>query len=133
MSYIEDQANKFWEEIQEVIVNQLILTLEQEIELTKLIKEFNDWAIEENEALIKRLKDKAETSDQAEEYNHLEAQTINVKDKSRVLQFGFDKMLELGKTLIHEVDWAGNLTIKVYNLGNTYTRKIKTSFKVSYE
>ena len=53
MSYIEDQANKFWEEIQEVIVNQLILTLEQEIELTKLIKEFNDKAIEENNTLIK--------------------------------------------------------------------------------
>lgn len=133
MSYIEDQANKFWEEIQEVIVNQLILTLEQEIELTKLITEFNDKAIEENNALIKKLKDKAKDSEAAEEYNHLEPQTINVKDKSRVLQFGFDKMLELGKTLMHEVDWAGNLTIKVYNLGNTYTRKIKTSFKVTYE
>jgi hypothetical protein len=133
MSYIENVANKFGGAINEVVIDQLVQVLEDEIGLSKIIEEENEKAIAENTANIAKLKAKAEDAEQAAEYDNLQPSLINVKDKQFCLNFGFERLLADGKTLLHNLDESGNLTIKVFKLEKTRTRKIKTSYNVTYE
>ena len=132
MNYIESVANKFGWAIQEVILNQLILSLEDEIGLTKLIKEENDKITAANLEQIAKLKEKAETAEEAAEYDNLNPSLIDTRNKEYCLNFWFEKLLQEGKTLLHNVDEAGNLTIKIFKLEKTVERKIKTSYNVTY-
>lgn len=131
MSYIEKAANKFGWEIQSVLVDQLLVVLEEEIWLTKLIEEENKKLRAKNDEEVAKLIEKASTAEEAEEFKNINPIQIETKNKEHCLNFWFDKLLEQWKTLLHNIDDAWNLTIKIFKLESSYVKTIKTKYSVT--
>jgi len=131
-NYIEKQANQFGDAFQTKVIDKLISIINDRIDLDKALAEANALEIEETNKQIEELCKDA-TPEQVEEYKQIKPRVREFKDSVTKFQFAFDQLLKSGHSLLHDVDAAGQLHVKIYKLEETRIYKFKSKYSVDLE
>lgn len=130
MNYIETQASKFWEAMNEQVINTLFKVLNEAISLDKLIDEANEKTIAEDKSVLEsQVKDWLITQEEADKSNW--PRLINKNDKLECFNFWFQYLLSTWRTMLHDLDDNWNLIVKIFEIIETRNFKIKPSYSVT--
>ena len=121
------QGNAFGTAIDDATVIKIIAVIDDQINYEKTIADMDSDIRKEH---IKGINDSKLTKAEKEEALKNPMPKIEFKDNYEKFNFGFNKLLERGKTILHDVDGDGNINIKVYDVAEEYNYRVVGTYKV---
>lgn len=128
MSFIESQAQSFWEAMNDKIMNILIKIIDEKINFEECVKLDNEKYLKEYNELIASLTDMSD-EDKAE----IIPQTVILNSPIEHFNYSFDKLLALWFTILHDTDSKWEMTVKIFELKETYNYKFKNTYSIDLQ
>lgn len=126
-NFIETKWNDFVEAHQNQIINKLIDYINNNLEIKKdqLIEEENIRLAEKHAQWFNSL-----TPEDQKQFKDSKPETVSFKSPTEEFSFLFNQLLKENKTILHDVDAAWQLIIKLYEFKEQVSYKFKSTYKV---
>jgi len=124
IKYNEKQANSFGAAFDTATVKKLLEVIDKQIGFDKSLDEDNKKITEQHN------KGLAESKLTDEEKKGIAVPLITFANDFEKFEYSFNKLIQRGKTLLHDTDEAGNLNIKIFDIAEEYNYRLIGSYKV---
>ena len=124
IKYNEKQANSFWAAFDAATVTKLLEVIDTQINFAKSLEEDNAKITKEHEKGLDEAKLKWKDRDA------IKAPLIEFANDFEKFEYSFNKLIQRGKTLLHDTDESWNLNIKIFDIAEEYNYRLVWTYKV---
>jgi hypothetical protein len=133
MSFIEDLANRVADAANTKVMNAMNKAIAEYVNIADCVARDNEQHIKDHEEMLAHLYKDA-TDEEKEEYAKLEPKKQEFPaSELELFNYGYMKLLEKNMSILHDINKAGDVYIKVYKLVDTKKYSVKSSYSVELQ